>query len=281
LNKGKLGDFLGEEGEEQNSLLLEFCYSFHFQGQSLESALRIFCSKLKIPLDSNKLDRIMEAFATSYFSMNKGTFSSADTIHKISFSCIMLNMEYHHQTPPSSSSSPSSPPGTTVVKKKSLEAFIANHRGIDGGADLPRTLLESLFSSITTTEITTPLEERSDVTVLFTNPDKQGWLRKQGGRHKGWAKRYFVLSDATLFYFENEGDVDPKGFFPLDNVKAFTGPSNKKQITLLPKTGEVMKSAKFDNNGEMLVGNHKTLILTAASEVEAAQWEDKLLHACR
>lgn len=277
INKEKLGEWLGEEGSENNHVLSEFCYSFHFQGQTLENALRIFCSKIKIPYDNHKIDRIMDSFATSYFSMNKGSFSSADTIHKISFSCIMLNRDCH----PSTNNNKSNGSGgassmntftTTVNKKTSEEAFIANHRGIDSGQDLSREFLQTLYRSISENEITTPLEQNNDSVVLFTNPDKHGWLKKQGGRHKGWAKRYFLLSDATLFYFENEGDIDPKGFFPLENLTCNILPNNKKQVILLPKVGDVVNSAKFDNNGEMVIGNHKTLILTATTENEASEW---------
>ena len=44
-------------------------------------------------------------------------------------------------------------------------------------------------------------------------------MRKQGGIHKGWSKRWFILSASTLFYFQNENDIDPRGFFPLENVE--------------------------------------------------------------
>jgi hypothetical protein len=257
LNKTKLGEWLGEDNEENRQVLSEFSYSFHFQGQSLDSAMRMFCSKIKIPSSSiEKIEQIMESFANSYYSMNKGMFSSSDTIHKIAFSCIMLNIDKHE----------------LKQKIKSKEAFIANHRGIDGGSDLSTDLLSQLYISITENEITTPIESVSSGTVLFTNPTKSGWMRKQGGRHKGWAKRFFIFSDSTLFYFENEGDIDPKGFFPVENVKAYITTTNHKQITLVPKTGEVMKSAKFNSNGEMVVGNHKTLLLTAGSELEASDW---------
>ncbi len=84
-----------------------------------------------------------------------------------------------------------------------------------------------------------------------------------------WQRRWFVLCNGTLFYFQNAGDIDPKGFIPVENVFAS---SNKKQITLTPRKGSYVKSAKFDKDGGMLIGNHMTVLLQASSEREAAEW---------
>ena len=36
----------------------------------------------------------------------------------------------------------------------------------------------------------------------FFNPDREGWLWKQGGRYKSWKRRWFILNDNCLYYFE-------------------------------------------------------------------------------
>lgn len=48
-------------------------------------------------------------------------------------------------------------------------------------------------------------------------PQKQGWLTKQGAFVKSWKRRWFVLENAMLFYFERQEDypLKPKGSVPV------------------------------------------------------------------
>ena len=314
LNKRRLGEWLGEATNENARTLSNFARLFgepFFRGTSLDQALRAYCRKVQLPTESQKLDRMMEAFAVAYVEQNGSgvdgaaassranpsaaggaapfRFSSVDAVHILSFSCVMLNYDTHHSASAAAATSKMS-----VAPSSSEESFIANHRGIDGGRDLPRPLLETLHRSIMAAPIETPLDEAvvrnpppspssSGVlggrsggdgggAILFTNPLRQGWLRKQGGsKTKSWAKRWFVLCDGTLFYFAAEGDIgQPKGCFPLADLAA---KANKKQITLAPKNGkDFLKSAKFDRRGQMVIGNHRTLVLGALTENDAVMW---------
>jgi len=38
--------------------------------------------------------------------------------------------------------------------------------------------------------------------LTFFNPIREGWLWKQGGRYKTWKRRWFILNDGCLYYFE-------------------------------------------------------------------------------
>mmetsp|Transcript_52808 Transcript_52808/g.146612 ORF Transcript_52808/g.146612 Transcript_52808/m.146612 type:complete len:171 (+) Transcript_52808:581-1093(+) len=156
------------------------------------------------------------------------------------------------------------------------EEFINNNRGIDNGESLPAQLLSELYQGIVNNEILTT-KERDDEGNLFTDPLKEGWMRKQGGIHKGWSKRWFILSGqpSTLFYFQNENDIDPKGFFPLENVEASRSERDEKQIELRPKMGGFLKSAKYENSG-LVTGNHKKCILKCPNSDEAQRWVELL-----
>ena len=55
-------------------------------------------------------------------------------------------------------------------------------RGIDDGGDLPRELLVSLYDSIKTEPFKIPEDDGNDLMHTFFNPDREGWLWKQGGR---------------------------------------------------------------------------------------------------
>jgi hypothetical protein len=47
---------------------------------------------------------------------------------------------------------------------------------------------------------------------------KRGFLTKQGGTHKNWKRRYFVLVGDFLLYYKTERDVEPKGCLWLDSA---------------------------------------------------------------
>ena len=59
---------------------------------------------------------------------------------------------------------------------------MSNIRGINDGENLPRELLVSLFDSIKTEPFKIPEDDGNDLMHTFFNPDKEGWLWKQGGR---------------------------------------------------------------------------------------------------
>lgn len=73
-------------------------------------------------------------------------------------------------------------PLAQVKDKPTVEQFISMNRGINNGGDLPRGLLESLYDSIRTEPFKIPQDDGNDLMHTFFNPDKEGWLWKQGGR---------------------------------------------------------------------------------------------------
>lgn len=49
----------------------------------------------------------------------------------------------------------------------------------------------------------------------FESPTHSGWLTKQGAIHKTWRKRYFVLNQHLLYYFDGSSARRPKGVIDL------------------------------------------------------------------
>ncbi len=47
-----------------------------------------------------------------------------------------------------------------------------------------------------------PIDDGNDFMLTFFNPIREGWLWKQGGRYKTWKRRWFILNDGCLYYFE-------------------------------------------------------------------------------
>lgn len=145
----------------------------------------------------------MECFAQRYCQLNPDIFTNTDTCYVLSFAIIMLNTSLHNPS---------------VKDKPTVEQFISMNRGINNGGDLPRELLESLYESIRTEPFKIPQDDGNDLMHTFFNPDKEGWLWKQGGRYKSWKRRWFILNDNCLYYFEYTTDKEPRGIIPLENI---------------------------------------------------------------
>lgn len=112
---------------------------------------RQFLWSFRLPGEAQKIDRMMEAFATRYCECNAGVFQSTgeniisdakslgtflnslrssvceiDTCYILSFAIVMLNTTLHNPN---------------VKDKPSLQRFVSMNRGIDNGEDLPLELL--------------------------------------------------------------------------------------------------------------------------------------------
>jgi hypothetical protein len=55
--------------------------------------------------------------------------------------------------------------------------------------------------------------------VMWSKPDKQGELRKQGHAVKNWKARWFILQADKLFYFKSRTDAYPIDFIPMCKAK--------------------------------------------------------------
>lgn len=85
------------------------------------------------------------------------------------------------------------------------EQFIKNNKGISGGSDLPQEYLSSIYDNICKAEI--KMKSQGDENFTLLQPEKKGFVRKQGGRIKNWKVRYFVLQNNCLYYFKKENVI--------------------------------------------------------------------------
>lgn len=58
-------------------------------------------------------------------------------------------------------------------------------------------------------------DENSYFSVSFLTP----FFLLQGGRYKSWKRRWFILNDNCLYYFEYTTDKEPRGIIPLENIQ--------------------------------------------------------------
>ncbi|CAN6213047.1 unnamed protein product [Urochloa humidicola] len=140
LDKGKIGEFLGDPDEFSLRVLKEFTETFDFTGAILDTALRTYLETFRLPGESQKIQRILEAFSERFFEQQTtGVFATKDAAFILCYSLIMLNTDLHNPQ---------------VKKKMSEEDFIRNNRAINDKKDLPREYLSELFHSISGNAIT-------------------------------------------------------------------------------------------------------------------------------
>ena len=76
-----------------------YCYVdiLDFKDKDLVQTLRLFLEGFRLPGEAQKIDRLMEKFASRYCSCNpnQGVFASADTAYVLAFSVIMLTTDLH------------------------------------------------------------------------------------------------------------------------------------------------------------------------------------------
>ncbi|XP_039118527.1 ARF guanine-nucleotide exchange factor GNL2 [Dioscorea cayenensis subsp. rotundata] len=140
LDKTKIGDYLGDPDEFNLQVLKDFTDTFEFSGVILDTALRTYLDAFRLPGESQKIQRILEAFSERYYDQQSSEiFVSKDAVFILCYSLIMLNTDQHNPQ---------------VKKKMTEEEFIRNNRAINGGTDLPREYLSELFHSIVSNAIT-------------------------------------------------------------------------------------------------------------------------------
>ncbi|XP_018593844.1 cytohesin-3-like isoform X2 [Scleropages formosus] len=261
LNKTAIGDFLGERDDMHLQILNSFVELHEFSDLNLVQGLRQFLWSFRLPGEAQKIDRMMEAFATRYCNCNPTVFQSTDTCYILSFAIIMLNTSLHNPN---------------VKDKPTLERFISMNQGINNGEDLPDELLTKLYESIQNEPFKIPEDDGNDLTHTFFNPDREGWLLKMGGRVKTWKRRWFILTDSCLYYFKYTTDKEPRGIIPLENLCVREIEDLNKQYCLEiynPKSkGQKIKACKTENDGRVVEGKHQSYRISASTAEERDEW---------
>lgn len=135
LDKEKLGEFLGHHEENEIMVMHKYMRQFTFTGEELDEALRRFLGSFRLPGEAQKIDRIMEAFASRYTECNpQGDFESADAAYIVSFAIVMLNTDAHN---------PALEGG-----RMSKEDFVQMATSSESSAHVPPGKLEGIYDRI-------------------------------------------------------------------------------------------------------------------------------------
>jgi len=241
-------------------VLKHFVQCHQFSHLLLVQALRQFLWSFRLPGEAMQIDRVMDAFAEHYCEQNPNIFEERDTCFILSFSIIMLNTALHNPN---------------AKMKISAEQFIKQNKGINSGKDLAPDMLEAIFRSIKEEPFKIPDETYDDLMYTFFSPEREGWLLKQGGSWKTWKRRWFVLNDRCLYYFQHTAENVPKGIIPLENIRVRpVEDRDGKQFVfeIYSEMAEIIKGCKTDSNGTVVQGNHKYYRLSATNEEDRNEW---------
>ncbi|KAL3501457.1 hypothetical protein ACH5RR_035906 [Cinchona calisaya] len=177
LDKNLVGDFLGNHDDFCVQVLHEFAKTFDFQDMNLDTALRLFLETFRLPGESQKIQRVLEAFSERYYEQSQQILANKDAALLLSYSLIMLNTDQHN---------------VQVKKKMTEEDFIRNNRHINGGNDLPREFLSELYHSICKNEIRTTPEQGAG----FAEMTPSRWIDLM---HKSKKSAPYIVSDCRAY----------------------------------------------------------------------------------
>lgn len=140
LDKTLVGDFLGDNDEHSKAIMCAYIDAKDFSEMDIVAALRFFLEGFRLPGEAQKIDRLMEKFASRYCDCNPNNtlFTSADTVYVLAFSVIMLTTDLH---------------SPQVKNKMTKEQYIKLNRGISDSKDLPEEYLSQIYDEISDHEI--------------------------------------------------------------------------------------------------------------------------------
>ncbi|KAK3090284.1 hypothetical protein FSP39_010619 [Pinctada imbricata] len=86
-----------------------------------------------------------------------------------------------------------------------------------------------------------------------------------GGRYKSWKRRWFILNDNCLYYFQFTTDKEPKGIIPLENIQVqeVTEKGSKPFcFELYTSSNDIIKACKVNKEGRVVEGKLSLLNIT-------------------
>ncbi len=139
LSLEKVGEYLGNlQSPFAMKVLSCFMQEFDFAGQRIDKSLRKLLHHVRVTGEAQKIEKVMEVFGKRYNECNPGfkaKLKSPDSIVTLAFGLMLLNTDLHS-------------PNLKVDKKMTLEAFLANMKGVDDGKDFDSKLLKQVYKGI-------------------------------------------------------------------------------------------------------------------------------------
>ncbi|CAK9296919.1 unnamed protein product [Gordionus sp. m RMFG-2023] len=136
LDKTAVGDYLGDNDDFHKEVMYAYIDLMDFKGKGFVQALRQFLERFKLPGEAQKVDRLMQKFASRYVettNYGNGIFQSADSAYVLAFSIIMLTTDLHNPQ---------------VKRKMTKEEYIRINKSSSDQKDLPEAYLSQIYDEI-------------------------------------------------------------------------------------------------------------------------------------
>ena len=198
LDPAGIGEIIGGAGERNVNILKNYVALFDFKGATFEHAFRQFLGSFQIPGEAQMIDRVMEQFGQKFFNDNPHLFSSADTVYVLAYSTLMLHTDAHHPN---------------VKSRMTLDQFITNNRGIDGGEDLPRDFLEDLYNGIRRKKIFSSAGTTLPSAALLTREQRADLFHAQAAEALAQARERHEVSHTDRHFHKAESPLFVRPMF--------------------------------------------------------------------
>ena len=188
LDKTQVGDFLGDNDEQNKATMCAYIDLKDFSEMDIVAALRFFLEGFRLPGEAQKIDRLMEKFASRYCECNPNNtlFTSADTVYVLAFSVIMLTTDLH---------------SPQVKNKMSKEQYIRLNRGISDSKDLPEEYLSQIYDEISDHEI------KMKNTTVISKPSGKQLIINEKKRKLVWNMEMEAISATAKNLMESVSHV--------------------------------------------------------------------------
>lgn len=138
-----VGDYLGTDGEDNKKVLDHFIKQFDFKDKNYLKSLREFLKAFKLPGEAQKIDRLVESFASKYYEQNAtNEINHADAAFISAYATVGLNTNLHN---------PSVKDKWTIDQfKDQLKGLNTESKlqGIKSGKNFSNEFLENIYNGI-------------------------------------------------------------------------------------------------------------------------------------
>ncbi|TKS92000.1 Cytohesin-2 PH, SEC7 and coiled-coil domain-containing protein 2 [Collichthys lucidus] len=309
LNKTAIGDYLGERDEFNIQVLHAFVELHEFTDLNLVQALRQFLWSFRLPGEAQKIDRMMEAFAQRYCQCNPGVFQSTEgstmeetypeDLLRVSAALKLVNLYESIKNEPFKIPEDDGNDLTHTFFNPDREGWLLKLAPLrpstirtpicnnllgrpavvpdilaQGGARLPSaTVIRFPFTgSLGDKRRSRDQQQMSERRVNQRAPT--GW-----GRVKTWKRRWFILTDNCLYYFEYTTDKEPRGIIPLENLSIKEVEDKKPncfELFIPDNKDQVIKACKTEADGRVVEGNHTFYRISAPTAEEKDEWMNSI-----
>ncbi|KAI0980862.1 hypothetical protein GJ496_005893 [Pomphorhynchus laevis] len=297
FSKVSIGKYLSEKEDFNVEVLNAFTSLHDFHGIHLVEALRTFLGSFKLPGESQKIDRMLQAFADHYQISNPNVLPDSDSVHLLSYAIVILNTSLHNKNV--SKSGKISLDDFIKMVENGIDSVANNNSGkatdafysdslLSKQAITSHTMLQAIYDNVKKQPFKLPDDDTAipfnrHVDDIFFNPLKEGWMFKLGGNFRNWKRRWFILTGCCLYYFELSSDRTPKGIIPLAVglcVRDSTDVTKEHCFEIVPLTpGSRIRSRKRNEFGKSTEGSHSFYRFSASSSQEKFEWMYKLRNA--